>query len=89
MTAMGWKLEDIEEMPFADIVQLFEYWAEYPPLHLMVRTYMGYKSVPKEDQPKEKPHIVAPKLANAPKQVRDVFEELKGSATSDGKPQRR
>jgi hypothetical protein len=34
-------------MPFGDIVELFEYWADYPPLHLMVRSYLGYESQPK------------------------------------------
>jgi len=30
-------------MPFCDAVELFEYWADYPPAHILLRAYVGYE----------------------------------------------
>ena len=40
-------------MPFCDAMELYEYWNDYPPLHVMVRNYLGYESRPKMSDPME------------------------------------
>lgn len=34
-------------MDFGDVMRLFDYWAEHPPLHLMVANFLGYKTTQK------------------------------------------
>jgi hypothetical protein len=36
-------------MPFSDAIGLLDYWSDYPPLHLLVRNFLGYKPKPKHD----------------------------------------
>jgi hypothetical protein len=36
-------------MPFSKAIQLFEYWAYEPPIHVTVARYLGYKKKPKVD----------------------------------------
>jgi hypothetical protein len=43
MTALQFSREEVDDMPFIDAVELFEYWAEYPPVHLLVRAYLGFE----------------------------------------------
>ena len=28
-------------MPFCDVMELLDYWADYPPVHWMIRSYLG------------------------------------------------
>jgi hypothetical protein len=39
----GWTLEYIGAMEFPDALELMSYWAEYPPEHLLLKGYVGYK----------------------------------------------
>jgi hypothetical protein len=74
-------------MPFGDIVDLFEYWADYPPLHLMVRNYLGYESRASMSNPAAMMEAMkllgsgrAQKLSEAPEIDRQRFEALKEQA---------
>ena len=49
ITATHWTIGEIEEAPFCDIVELFDYWMVKPPLHLMVANFLGYKPREKHD----------------------------------------
>lgn len=31
-------------MPFPAVVALFHYWASFPPVHILVAKYLGYKN---------------------------------------------
>ena len=75
-------------MPFCDAMKLFEYWADYPPVHMMVRDYLGYEGTVKE--PTNNPVEVAaamqaitgamgraPKVSTAPARDRERFAALK------------
>lgn len=35
-------------MPFSGAVELMGYWNEYPPLHILARGYLGFKSSGRE-----------------------------------------
>ena len=77
-------------MPFRDAVELFEYWGEYPPVHMLVRRQVGYEG---SGEPSGKiiqnPVEIAaamqalgwkgkaPKLSTAPEIDRARFESLK------------
>ena len=77
-------------MPFCDAVELFGYWSKNPPLHLMVRDYLGYKEP--EPNAMEVAQMLqsvgvrggkAPKLNQAPERDRQIFEEQKKRAGSN------
>lgn len=75
-------------MPFIDIVELFDYWVEYPPAHILLRGYTGYE--PKEKETKGDPLVTALQIAgsnikaksmkNAPPDVQAKFARLKEQA---------
>jgi hypothetical protein len=35
---------EIDEMPFPDVMELVDYWAENPPMHLLHKWFVGYKN---------------------------------------------
>jgi hypothetical protein len=39
-TATGWTLCEISQLTLWDINELFEYWQEYPPTHVLVAAYL-------------------------------------------------
>jgi len=39
----GWTFERVGSMDFVKASELFTYWADYPPTHLLLRMYVGYK----------------------------------------------
>ena len=39
----GWTIEHIYSLPFIEITELLDYWADNPPVHIMVRAYLGIK----------------------------------------------
>ena len=41
VTATGWTIRELDETPWPVVLDLLEYWADSPPLHLMVKAYMG------------------------------------------------
>jgi hypothetical protein len=43
ITVTGWTIDEVEEMSFSDAIGLFDYWSDYPPVHLLVRNFLGYK----------------------------------------------
>ena len=79
-------------MPFCDAVALFNYWSQNPPLHLMIKAFLGIESEEAE-QPENNPAAMAEavmllgppraggvrveKLADAPEIDRKRFEQLK------------
>lgn len=74
-------------MPFIDAIELFDYWAEYPPLHLLVRNFLGYKPPRKEVDAVEMGQVmraVSPRskgrsksLDNAPLHIQHMAEEAR------------
>lgn len=74
-------------MPFCDIMELFDYWREYPPMHWLMRGFVGYKPpVRLEDNDiREAQKMLNPttrtakKLSRAPERVRKMAESLKAA----------
>lgn len=71
-------------MPFFDVMELFEYWTSYPPMHVLMRGYVGYQPPRKDLEQREALSTLrslspgrARKLATAPKYIRDVAEQMK------------
>ena len=53
VTVTGWTFDYIEEsMTLPRLAELSAYWSDFPPLHLMVRAYLGIesKAKPKPDE---------------------------------------
>ena len=72
-------------------MKLFEYWADYPPVHMMVRDYIGYEGTVKEtaQNPVEVAAAMraitggagrAAKVATAPARDRERFAALREQA---------
>lgn len=49
MTELHWTFECINSTPFVDVLELFEYWALHPPLHLFIPAALGHKADAKPD----------------------------------------
>ena len=70
-----------------DAMELFDYWREYPPVHVLMRGYVGYKPQSKEDQitPEQFQRMINPKarggrkLQDAPARDQKMFEKLKAA----------
>lgn len=37
MTACGYTPDEIDDMPFCDVLELLAYWQEYPPVHEILK----------------------------------------------------
>lgn len=46
ITVTGWTVREVDEMGFPEFTGLATYWAENPPLHLMVKAYLGIERKP-------------------------------------------
>jgi len=62
-------------MPFPDVLRLDEYWRDFPPTHILLRAFVGYKGTTKADRNRfekefENSIPVTP-LAQLPKNVQD------------------
>lgn len=84
MTVTGWRFREIGRTPFRKIVKLFKYWQSYPPLHVMVRNYLGIEDAKAEPNMIETAQAIkilgggrAQKLSSAPEADRKRFAELK------------
>ena len=49
VTVTGWTLPQLGATPWPDVLDLLDYWAENPPVHLMVKAYLGIESKDSED----------------------------------------
>lgn len=68
--ATGWTFAQVGELTLMEYSDLRRYWADHPPLHLMVAAYLGYGK-----EKKEKPKFTtAEELASSLGQ----FPELTG-----------
>ena len=82
-------------MPFVDAVGLFNYWSEYPPLHILVRNFLGYEPPKKvEADPVEVAHMMqalsgrsgrAKSLDMAPEYIQKMAYEMKEKAKNAGR----
>src|SRR6266550_1254732 len=45
-TACGYSYPIIDAMTLWDVMELGEYWAENPPVHILVAAYLGFKGEP-------------------------------------------
>ncbi len=71
-------------MPFCDVMRLFEYWSDCPPVHLMVRGYLGYEK-PKPMEPQDTRHALqvlsgkgsAAKISQASERVKLMAESVR------------
>lgn len=43
MTALGWTWDQVGSCPCNEVMRLFEYWRKSPPVHELVKAYLGYK----------------------------------------------
>jgi hypothetical protein len=44
VNATGWTLREIDELPFSEVMALFEYWNQInPPAAELVAAYLGFK----------------------------------------------
>jgi hypothetical protein len=68
-----------------DAMELFDYWHEFPPMHVLMRGYVGYKPerVPDKNDAVQSLRAMAPgsgpkkKLSQAPEYIRKMAETLK------------
>ena len=44
VTAAGWTVQQLDDTPWPRVMSIRDYWGENPPLHLLVKAYMGIKS---------------------------------------------
>jgi hypothetical protein len=49
VTATGWTIRELDATPWPDVLDLLDYWTASPPVHVMVRAYMGIKGEEPED----------------------------------------
>jgi hypothetical protein len=40
-TATGWTFGEIDQLTLMEVNELFDYWQEYPPTHVLVSAYLG------------------------------------------------
>jgi hypothetical protein len=50
VTATGWTFEMVDALPFPKVLELFEYWADCPPEHLLLKIHTGYKGARKRKE---------------------------------------
>lgn len=43
MTALGWLPDEFDAADWVLIMELFDYWAQYPPTHILMRGFVGYE----------------------------------------------
>jgi len=78
-------------MPNSAAMELFEYWGEYPPVHILVRGYIGFEGTKPQKIVTNPIEIAAAmnmlsggaraqKLSTAPAVDRERFESLKEQA---------
>ena len=46
---IGLTLDQVDEMPFTDALELADYWRDYPPQHILIRAQLGFKGGRKMD----------------------------------------
>lgn len=44
----GWSLRQVRDLSLFDLRDLQAYWADHPPVHVMVAAYLGIKPVTKD-----------------------------------------
>lgn len=43
ITVTGWRWSDIDEMTLPQVQALLDYWAESPPIHILLKHFMGFE----------------------------------------------
>ena len=43
MTECGYRVDEIDAMPFPAYLDLITYWTKNPPSHLLLKWHVGYK----------------------------------------------
>ncbi len=43
MTVTHWTFDEIDALPFPQVLKQLEYWAENPPAHELLKGFVGYK----------------------------------------------
>jgi hypothetical protein len=43
VTATGWTLPQVDRTPLPEVWELFEFWNEWPPAHVLLRGFTGYE----------------------------------------------
>jgi hypothetical protein len=51
ITSTGWTFRQLDELPLPEVWELFEYWNDWPPAHVLLRGFTGYQ--PKKQAPRE------------------------------------
>lgn len=55
ITATGWTPYIIDDLPFRDVLDLVDYWNDYPPIHMLFRGFVGYEGRKKKKEQVEEP----------------------------------
>jgi hypothetical protein len=50
---VGWTFDQINAAPFPEVLNQLDYWAQYPPAHLLLRGFVGYKPPRSKTEPTE------------------------------------
>ncbi len=73
-------------MPFCDVMEVFEYWEDYPPVHKMIRDYLGYEKKPEMDM-QTAMTVLNPtsrgktaKVSRAPDRIKRMAESVRKAA---------
>lgn len=43
VASTGWSIESVEAKTLPELKPLLEYWNENPPLHLLIKAFMGFE----------------------------------------------
>ena len=49
VTVTGWTIPQLNATPWPDTQDLLDYWFDNPPLHLMVKAYLGIEREEEEE----------------------------------------
>jgi hypothetical protein len=59
ITATGWTARTVDATPWPDVLDLLDYWKVSPPVHVLVRAYMGGGSEEKAVTPMTEAELAA------------------------------
>jgi hypothetical protein len=72
-------------MTLLDVAELGEYWAEHPPVHILVAGFVGYKGAESRDKPNWRDEMARAQMPSA--ELNQVAQQLGMTpGTLDGLP---
>ncbi|MCL2658775.1 MAG: hypothetical protein FWD62_15470 [Betaproteobacteria bacterium] len=49
ITVTGWRWSDLDAMTLPQVQALLNYWRESPPIHVLLKHFMGVKNEPRDE----------------------------------------